>query len=211
MSNTLKPLAPAKIILLRHGEKANPFELCCTGVHRSVALADQYLGKGASPSLFKNGEEPAAFFAITLHTIETASPAAQSWSLPVTVFGAVPILGSKFGECDAELDNRTTQAVDDLRDQKWSGKTIVMIWEHKRIANPGQPVSLYDLLGLSAPALNVPSKWPGENYDFLWEITFTAGVPTMFVCTKQKYAAPYEGLPHNDWGKPATLPADCET
>jgi hypothetical protein len=206
-------LAPSKIIILRHGEKANPFEMCCTGVHRSVALAEQYLGKPATPvsSLFKSDKEPAAFFAITLHTIETASPSAQSWGLPVTVFGAVPLIGSAFGESDTVLDTRTAQAVDDLRDPKWTGKTIVMVWEHKRIAGTGQPVSLYDLLGLAKLGNTVPTKWHGENYDYFWEITFAAGVPTGFTSTKQVYAPPYDGLPHNDWGTPAILPVDCKT
>ena len=64
--------APARIIILRHGEKANPCKLCDVGTERANALADTYLGRNATKSLFANGEEPAFFFAITLHTLELA-------------------------------------------------------------------------------------------------------------------------------------------
>src|SRR5882724_8896817 len=55
---------PKQIIILRHGEKYSPFELCKTGVERSHALALKYLGRGVEESLFPSGEGPAAFFAI---------------------------------------------------------------------------------------------------------------------------------------------------
>lgn len=64
--------APARIIILRHGEKANPCKLCDVGTERANALADTYLGRNATKSLFANGEEPTFFFAITLHTLELA-------------------------------------------------------------------------------------------------------------------------------------------
>lgn len=64
--------APARIIILRHGEKANPWKLCDVGTERANALADTYLGRNATKSLFANGEEPTFFFAITLHTLELA-------------------------------------------------------------------------------------------------------------------------------------------
>ena len=66
--------APARIIILRHGEKANPWKLCEVGTERADALAATYLGDKATKSLFANGDEPAFFFAITLHTLELAAP-----------------------------------------------------------------------------------------------------------------------------------------
>ena len=78
----LAAAVPREIVLLRHGEKQNAFALCPTGVQRSLALKASYLGKGASPSLFETGEAPAAFFVITLHTLELATPAAASWAFP---------------------------------------------------------------------------------------------------------------------------------
>src|SRR6478672_5246486 len=74
---------PARIIILRHGEKADKWKLCEIGRQRADALALNYLGKGAAKSLFTEGNDPAFFFAITLHTLELASPAAASWSKPL--------------------------------------------------------------------------------------------------------------------------------
>jgi hypothetical protein len=75
--------APSRIIILRHGEKANPWRLCEVGVQRANALEATYLGQNATKSLFANGEEPAFFFAVTLHTLELAAPSAASWSKPL--------------------------------------------------------------------------------------------------------------------------------
>ena len=47
--------APARIIILRHGEKANPWKLCEVGEQRAAALATTYLGDKAAKSLFANG------------------------------------------------------------------------------------------------------------------------------------------------------------
>ena len=67
---------PARIILLRHGEKRNARELCDVGNLRAQALSAQYLGKGApgNTELFGAGKSPDAFFAVTAHTKETAAP-----------------------------------------------------------------------------------------------------------------------------------------
>ena len=57
--------APSRIIILRHGEKADAWMLCGVGQERADALAAFYLGRHAAKSLFAQGEEPAAFLAIT--------------------------------------------------------------------------------------------------------------------------------------------------
>ncbi|MGH6871549.1 MAG: hypothetical protein ACREHE_08585 [Rhizomicrobium sp.] len=89
---------PKKIIILRHGEKADACALCSTGQRRSVALAEQHLGKNPSNPLFA-GDTIDAFFAITLHTIELAAPSAQSRGMAVRAYTAVPIDGAH----DADL------------------------------------------------------------------------------------------------------------
>ena len=86
--------APARIIILRHGEKADKWKLCEIGRQRADALALNYLGKGAAKSLFTEGNDPAFFFAITLHTLELASPAAASWSKPLILYSVVPEKGA---------------------------------------------------------------------------------------------------------------------
>ncbi len=80
--------APARIIVLRHGEKLNKWKLCDTGQERADALAATYLGKGASKSLFGKGVEP-VFVAITLHTLELLAPSAESRSAPIMLFSVV--------------------------------------------------------------------------------------------------------------------------
>jgi hypothetical protein len=212
---------PAKIIILRHGEKQDAFALCDVGVQRSLALSVQYLGKGAKDSLFASGETPAAFFVITLHTLELASPAAQTWAAPLIDYSAVPIKNNPLGDSEAVLNVRTQQAAADvLTNPLYNGKTVVLVWEHKHIASkklekayPGQQVTLRQLLGLDKLAGNpVPDKWEGDNYDYFWIVTYgNSPVPTGFTAQKQHFDKPYDGVPHNDWGKPATLPSDCKS
>ena len=96
--------APARIIILRHGEKADKWKLCEIGQQRADALALNYLGKGAAKSLFTEGNDPAFFFAITLHTLELASPAAASWSKPLILYSVVPEKGA-----DDDEDGRDAQ------------------------------------------------------------------------------------------------------
>ncbi len=218
-------MAPAKIIILRHGEKKNPFELCATGLERSLALQAQYLGKGATKAnaIFDPGETPDAFFAITLHTIELASPSAQSWELPLTTFSAVPIPvtpQSPFADSETVLNARTQQAAAEVMlSGRWDGKTVVMVWEHKHIASakleaayPGTDVTLRQLLKLNLLGSQVPDKWEGENYDYFWVVTYDSqGAPTSFAAIQQDFDHPYDDLPHNAWGQAATLPCDCKS
>ena len=79
---------PARIILLRHAEKKNSRDLCDVGQLRAQALSDQYLGKGApgNDTIYGKGGRPDAFFAITAHTRETATPASESWGMEPTLF-----------------------------------------------------------------------------------------------------------------------------
>ncbi len=208
---------PATIIILRHGEKQDAFALCGVGVQRSLALTTKYLGMGAKDSLFAASTTPAGFFAITLHTLELASPAAQTWNAPVITYTAVPIKGSPLGDSETVLNVRTQQAAADvLKNPAYNGKTVVMVWEHKHIANkklekdnPGQKVTLRQLLGLDQIA-GVPDKWEGDNYNYFWIVTYgTAGspVPTAFTTKRQHFDAPYNTVPDNDWGKPENLPS----
>jgi hypothetical protein len=82
--------APSRIIILLHGEKADAWKLCAVGAARAEALARNYLGRGAAKSLFAAGEEPAALYAITLHTLQLLSPAAATWHKPITLYSVVP-------------------------------------------------------------------------------------------------------------------------
>jgi len=211
------PAQPARIIILRHGEKHNSHTLCGIGEQRAQALAKQYLGRGATKSLFAHGEQPAAIFAITEHTIETINPTAQSWGLTVIPYSA-PDDGGK-----AEEDGLNTQtrkaASDVLTDPRYSGKIVIMTWEHVHIANKKlekehpEGATLRQLLNLDK-AVNVPESWPDSNYDFFWILDYTPGspVPTFRAPIKQEFAAPFDKVPSNDWGAAEPLPAgtDCK-
>ena len=106
--------APARIIILRHGEKADPWKLCEVGEQRADALATTYLGDKAANSLFANGEEPAFFFAITLHTLELASPSVATWSKPIILYSVVPDEADDDDLHVKELNLRTQEAASNI-------------------------------------------------------------------------------------------------
>ena len=201
---------PARVIILRHAEKLNRHELCDMGEERAQALSRQFLGQGASQSLFPAGQKPDAFLAITLHTIETITPSAQSWNLPVIPY---EVSGGKEddAEKEAEANRRTQEAAHDvLTDPRYDGKTVVMAWEHNHIAksklekeHPGEQVTLRQLLHLDQIA-DVPKTWPDANYDYFWIVDYAPGdpVPTGFQMVRQDFTAPFDKLPANEWDEP---------
>ncbi len=205
---------PARIVILRHGEKQDAYRLCDVGAQRAQALAGRYLGRDAEASLFPNGA-PDAFFAITLHTLELASPAAVSWRQPLHLYSALPQKGRSDADTTFLLNQRTQEAVASLMNS-WSGKTVVMVWEHHHIADakleaafPDQKVTLRQLLNLGAVD-QVPKTWPGENYDYFWIVDYDGpDRPPRFQMMKQSFTGPYQALPSNEWGAPNTLPKSC--
>ena len=210
---------PARIIILRHAEKLNKHELCEIGSRRAQALAGQFLGKGAAQSLFAAGEKPAAIFAVTIHSLETISPTAQSWELPAIVYSVPP--GDDKDLKDVELNRRTREASQDaLSDPRYAGKTIVMSWEHKHIADakletkfPNEQVTLRQLLNLDKFA-DAPKDWPEGNYDYFWIVDFAPGktAPTGFHMVRESFKAPYDDLPANDWdaSEPRRIDGGCK-
>ena len=166
---------PARIIILRHGEKADKWKLCDIGKERADALAANYLGRQAANSLFASGG------------VET-------------------------------LNRRTKEAARDLMvNTLWQGKTVVMVWEHKHIANkkleerfPGEAVTLRQLLKLNQLE-GVPETWPSGTYDYFWIVEYAnrgSAVPTRFRMVKQELGAPYDEVPSNDWDQPNGLEAE---
>ncbi len=204
---------PSRVILLRHGEKAGPYELCKVGQRRAQALAEQYLGKDAEHTLFRPGEPPAAILTITPHTDQTASPSALTW--PMIVRGYSVVQGHGLKDWYSAFGPRTRQAVQDMRDlPEWDGKAVVVIWDNTRIVQEKHPryraadisVTLHNLLGLDALE-GVPDEWADQNYNYFWIIDFDpkTGKPVKFEMKKQEFTGKYADLPHNDWGKPSGL------
>ena len=211
---------PAQVVIARHGEKLDSYALCDIGTKRAQALAAQYLGRGATKSLFGAGHKPDAMLAMTMHTIETITPSAQSWNMPVTAYAVIPVPGGK-GEAENEEENqRTREAVHDLlNDPRYAGTTVVMVWEHKRIASakleakyPKEQVSLRQLFSLDQIA-DVPTEWPDENYDYFWIVDFAPGktTPVSFHNRRQEFSAPFDSLPANSWNErdPSRKKAGC--
>ncbi|MDD5280862.1 hypothetical protein [Acidithiobacillus sp.] len=202
---------PAEIILLRHGEKMNPYALSPVGQARAAALARQYLGKNATHSLLPAHEKPATLMAITLHTIETMTPTAQSWGLPVTAFTVVPEPGLSKHQKMVQENLRTREAVHDIMtNPAYDQKVVVIMWEHKHIANakleaqfPGQQVTFRQLLHLDK-FRNVPQTWPKKTFDYFWIIRYQPGdtTPVSFSMEQEKFTGQYARLPENAWGKP---------
>ena len=206
---------PKQIIILRHGEKANSTALCSVGIQRSQALAAQYLGKGAANSLFSGTDTPAAFIAITLHTLELIAPTAATWGLPVTTWSVVPLPGA---DEEKQLDAQTRLAANDvLTNPAYDGKIVVMTWEHKHIANKTlqdkhpNGVTLRQLLnlGVLTGTNHVHETWQGSNYDYFWIVDYgNAGssTPTAFKHVRQEFTGAFKSVPSNHWGKPEKLP-----
>ena len=194
---------PAKIIILRHGEKASATALCGVGVSRSLALVQQYLGKGANSSLFKHDETPAAFLVITLHTLELVAPAAASWNLPVTTYPVVPLPQANE---TAGSTRRPTGRQGRARQPGLDGKVVVMVWEHKHIADKKLTKTLRNLLNLDklAGKDHVHETWQGSNYDYFWIVEYpkSSATPSSFKDERQVFTGAYVSVPSNHWGKP---------
>jgi len=220
--STIVYAAPSRIILLRHGEKENAYALCDVGQQRSLALRDQFLGKGASQSLFAT-VPPSAFFATTLHTLELIAPAANSWDMPITTYPALPLTGRNDIQT-TELITKQTQlaAANVMQDPRWNGKTIVMVWEHKHIANkklttenPDMLVDLRQLLKLDKlperTVKKIPKTWSGANYNFFWIVDYDEkGNPVGFDIARQNFTGQYANVPNNDWGVAENLPSNTK-
>lgn len=211
---------PKRIILLRHAEKLDDYALCDMGKTRAEALRQQFLGRGATQSLFGADGGPDALMAITLHTFETITPLARSWGLPVIDYAAVPEKGDTDRKKELDENTETGMAAHDLlTDPRYDGKTVVMVWEHKRIAGakfeaeyPGQQVTLRQLLHLDKVP-GVPETWPENTYDTIWIVDYRPGnpVPSGFRMVREAFSGAFAALPANEWGtpEPAHIAAGC--
>jgi len=207
--------APSRIIILRHGEKADAWKLCEIGKQRAQALKFNYLGKDAAKSLFTEDEPPAFFFAITLHTMELATPAVESWGKPIIFYSVLPDPDAK--KMTEALNARTQEAARNiLANPALKGKTVVMVWEHKHIADAEldakyqreAAVTLRQLFHLDILP-GVPETWPEETYDYFWIVDFpdNSNVPSKFTMVKQDFGKSFPNVPANDWGEPNGLDA----
>jgi hypothetical protein len=102
---------PSRIILMRHGEKENNYALCDVGQQRSLALRDQFLGKGASQSLFPTAPPSLAYLKdlepFSFPSTSVITRIHRSWiGMPtssISISGAVFKKISPFLEADLKL------------------------------------------------------------------------------------------------------------
>ena len=209
--------APDRLVITRHGEKLNTWELCQTGLDRAQALSDQYLGLEATQPIFPTSP-PVAILTLSIHTSETAQPTAHSRNMPTTNYVALPSAGTSSDAFETQMNRQNQLAVHDLlNDARYNGKQVLMFWEHFHTASaalearyPGEQVTLRQLLKLDQPPFSkhVPTTWPDSNYNYFWIIDFNAdGTIKAFDTARQRYRGRYAHLPDNDWGTPEPLAA----
>ena len=72
---------------------------------------------------------------------------------------------------NAALDRRTQEAAKAVKRALARGRTVVMVWEHKRIAGAKDPkTTLRRLLNLDRLPL-VPEKWADDDFDTIWIVS----------------------------------------
>jgi hypothetical protein len=109
---------------------------------------------------------------------------------------------------------RKRQPHDVMTEPRYDGKTVVMVWEHKHIANKKlersfseEKVTLRQLLNLDQ-LKGVPKTWPSGTYDYFWIVEYgnqASDVPTRFSMVRQEFGTPYDAVPSNDWDQPNGL------
>ncbi|ODS00152.1 hypothetical protein AUC68_03310 [Methyloceanibacter methanicus] len=208
--------APARIVILTSAEAADDWRLCEIGDQRARALRYNYLGAKAAKTLFGEDGPPAFFFAITPHTVATATPAAESWRKPIIHYSVLPQDDPKTR--DEALHARTREAAGNiLNNPALKGKTIVMVWDRRHIADPEldkkfereAAVTLRQLFHLDILP-GVPREWPAQNHDYFWIVDFpeSSNVPLKFELVKQDFGKSFPKVPANDWGEPSGLSSD---
>ena len=208
--------APARIVILTSAEAADAWRLCEIGSQRAQGLRYNYLGDKAAKSFFSEETPPAYFFANTPLTAATATPAAESWRKPLIHYSVVPQDDGK--KLEEALHKRTREAAGNvLNNPALKGKTIVMVWDRRHIADPEYDqrfereaaVTLRRLFHLDILP-GVPREWPSDNHDYFWIVDFpeNSNVPLNFEMVKQDFGKSFPKVPVNDWGEPAALPTD---
>ena len=150
---------PARIVILRHGEKPDgdtpgqdPAGLTPQGEARAQALAT------VLPQDYPHIDYifAAANSKNSHRPVDTITPTAEKLGLPVN---------TTFADKDWAQVAQTLE-----HDPKYAGKTVVIDWHH------GEIPALTQALGATPPE----TKWPGSQFDRMWEVDFNqAGKATV--------------------------------
>jgi hypothetical protein len=141
-----------KLVFIRHAEKpADGDNLTCQGLNRAMMLPKVLYAKFGIPAYIY---VPAlGLGAATKHArmFQTITPFAAKYNLAINT-------------SHAEKDSTVMAA-----DLKSKSGTLLIVWEHKAIA------PIIRSLGVNAPGL----KWPDDDFDSIWIVTFPNGVATL--------------------------------
>ena len=129
-------------------------------------------------------------------------PSAGTWGKKLTIFPVLP----KDPEEETDLDTQTQKAAAALDFAEYDGKIVVVVWEHRHIANAKLDTTFWKLLNLDQlpGSAGVPDTWSGGNYDYFWIVDYAPGnpKPVQWRPVKQVFSTPYTSIPANQWGDP---------
>jgi hypothetical protein len=145
-----------KLVFIRHAEKPIKGDnLTCQGVNRAMQLPKILYAKFGIPAYTYVPKLGLGDTTKHARMFQTVMPLAAKYNLVINT-------------SHAEKDSIAMAA--DLKSKKG---TILIVWEHKAIA------PIIRSLGIIAPNL----KWPDDDFDSIWIVTFPKGVATL---TKDK-------------------------
>jgi hypothetical protein len=144
-----------QVIIIRHGEKpANGDNLSCQGLNRALQLP---------AVLNKKFGVPGSIYVPSINTGRSTGVARMYQT-------AVPFAVKYNLNINTKYDVNDEDGL--VKDVLKRSGTVLLVWEHKRIDNI-----------LKAFGVQNASKWPDEDFDSIWIISFQSGKP---VLTKDK-------------------------
>jgi len=166
--------APARIIVIRHGEKPpSGDDLDAQGVCRADALATAFPAKfGAPAAIYAMNPNDADG---SMRPIETVTPLARALGLTI----------------DHDYTRKQfSQLVSDIMgNSAYDGKLVLICWEHKAIPDL---VQAFAAGGWNEGAAVIPSKWSGSDFDSAWILNFS-GNPSFQISAEDISADQLQG------------------
>jgi phosphohistidine phosphatase SixA len=165
------PSYPARVLLIRHGEKppaeAESVELNTQGKERAEALR----------KLFKKSDKRSDPFP-TPDFIFATKDSKKSHRPRETVTPLAKKLGLKINDSYANEDFAKL-AHELLTDPKYAGKTVLICWHHGTMSE----------LAAKLKASGVPNHWKDATFDRVWQIDYSSKGKTTFRDLPQRLLA----------------------
>jgi Histidine phosphatase superfamily (branch 1) len=147
---------PKQILIIRHGEKndnKSDIHLNARGYARAAALPTLFPSRFDTPEFLFASRQSAH----SNREVETIAPLARALRLKIDYTFA--------NEDYADLARHV------LGKPVYAGQTVLICWHHGNIP------ALAGALGIE----DAPAPWPDMQFDRVWRITFTDGVPALTV------------------------------